>query len=101
MPAMPVTTKYVRDRSNCGLSASVFSRDAERAERVRDHQPVELLEQETVVQRGARVTAGDEDVEVVPHGPGRGESLVVPYEELSVVSAPYEVDGRIGRITLG
>ena len=24
-----------------------------------------------------------------------GESLVVPFEELSVVSAPYEVDGRI------
>jgi heat-inducible transcriptional repressor len=24
-----------------------------------------------------------------------GESGVVPYEELSVVSAPYEVDGRI------
>ena len=24
-----------------------------------------------------------------------GESLVVPYEELSVVSAPYEVDGRV------
>ncbi|MEO6362559.1 MAG: heat-inducible transcriptional repressor HrcA [Caldimonas sp.] len=24
-----------------------------------------------------------------------GESLVVPYEELSIVSAPYEVDGRV------
>jgi heat-inducible transcriptional repressor len=24
-----------------------------------------------------------------------GESLIVPYESLSVVSAPYEVDGKV------
>ena len=51
----------------------------------------DLFEQKTLLMRLLEVTGRAEGVRIFIGG----ESLVVPYEELSVVSAPYEVDGRV------
>lgn len=50
-----------------------------------------LFEQKTELMRLLETTGRAEGVRIYIGG----ESGVVPYEELSVVSAPYEVDGRI------
>jgi heat-inducible transcriptional repressor len=51
----------------------------------------DLFEQKTQLMRLLDVSSRAEGVRIYIGG----ESNVVPYEELSVVSAPYEVDGRI------
>jgi heat-inducible transcriptional repressor len=51
----------------------------------------DLFEQKTQLMRLLEVSSRAEGVRIYIGG----ESGVVPYEELSVVSAPYEVDGRI------
>jgi heat-inducible transcriptional repressor len=51
----------------------------------------DLFEQKTQLMRLLEVSSRAEGVRIYIGG----ESKVVPYEELSVVSAPYEVDGRI------
>ena len=51
----------------------------------------ELFEQKTQLMRLLETSSRAEGVRIYIGG----ESGVVPYEELSVVSAPYEVDGRI------
>jgi len=51
----------------------------------------DLFEQKTELMRLLEVSSRAEGVRIFIGG----ESQVVPYEELSVVSAPYEVDGRI------
>jgi heat-inducible transcriptional repressor len=51
----------------------------------------DLFEQKTQLMRLLEVSSRAEGVRIYIGG----ESLVVPYEELSVVSAPYEVDGRV------
>jgi heat-inducible transcriptional repressor len=51
----------------------------------------DLFEQKTQLMRLLDVSSRAEGVRIFIGG----ESRVVPYEELSVVSAPYEVDGRI------
>ena len=51
----------------------------------------DLFEQKTQLMRLLDVSSRAEGVRIYIGG----ESQVVPYEELSVVSAPYEVDGRI------
>ena len=51
----------------------------------------DLFEQKTQLMRVLEVSSRAEGVRIYIGG----ESLVVPYEELSVVSAPYEVDGRV------
>jgi heat-inducible transcriptional repressor len=51
----------------------------------------ELFEQKTQLMRLLDVSSQAEGVRIFIGG----ESQVVPYEELSVVSAPYEVDGQI------
>ncbi len=51
----------------------------------------DLFEQKTELMRLLEVSSRAEGVRIFIGG----ESLVVPYEELSVVSAPYEVDGRV------
>jgi heat-inducible transcriptional repressor len=51
----------------------------------------DLFEQKTELMRLLEVSSRAEGVRIYIGG----ESGVVPYEELSIVSAPYEVDGRI------
>jgi len=51
----------------------------------------EVFEQKTQLMRLLDVSSRAEGVRIYIGG----ESLVVPFEELSVVSAPYEVDGRV------
>ena len=51
----------------------------------------DLFEHKTQLMRLLEVSSRAEGVRIYIGG----ESLVVPYEELSVVSAPYEVDGRV------
>jgi heat-inducible transcriptional repressor len=51
----------------------------------------DLFEQKTQLMRLLEVSSRAEGVRIFIGG----ESLVVPYEELSVVSAPYEVDGQV------
>jgi heat-inducible transcriptional repressor len=51
----------------------------------------DLFEQKTQLMRLLDVSSRAEGVRIWIGG----ESTVVPYEELSIVSAPYEVDGRI------
>lgn len=51
----------------------------------------DLFEQKTQLIRLLEVSSRAEGVRIYIGG----ESMVVPYEELSVVSAPYEVDGRV------
>ena len=50
----------------------------------------DLFEQKTQLMRLLEVSSRAEGVRIFIGG----ESLVVPFEELSVVSAPYEVDGQ-------
>jgi heat-inducible transcriptional repressor len=51
----------------------------------------DLFEQKTELMRLLEVSSRAEGVRIFIGG----ESQVVPYESLSVVTAPYEVDGRI------
>ena len=51
----------------------------------------DVFEQKTQLMRLLEVSSSAEGVRIYIGG----ESLVVPYEELSIVSAPYEVDGRV------
>ena len=51
----------------------------------------DLFEQKTQLMRLLEVSSRADGVRIYIGG----ESLVVPYEELSVVSAPYEVDGKV------
>ena len=51
----------------------------------------DLFEQKTQLMRLLDVSSRAEGVRIYIGG----ESGVVPYEELSIVSAPYEVDGRV------
>ena len=51
----------------------------------------DLFEQKTQLMRLLEVSSRAEGVRIYIGG----ESLVVPFEELSVVSAPYEVDGKV------
>ena len=51
----------------------------------------ELFEQKTQILRLLDVSSKAEGVRIYIGG----ESQVVPFEELSVVSAPYEVDGQV------
>ena len=51
----------------------------------------DLFEQKTQLMRLLEVSSRADGVRIYIGG----ESMVVPYEELSVVSAPYEVDGRV------
>jgi heat-inducible transcriptional repressor len=51
----------------------------------------DVFEQKTQLMRLLEVTSSAEGVRIFIGG----ESRVVPFEELSVVSAPYEVDGRV------
>jgi heat-inducible transcriptional repressor len=51
----------------------------------------DLFEQKTQLMRLLDVSSRADGVRIWIGG----ESMVVPYEELSIVSAPYEVDGRI------
>jgi heat-inducible transcriptional repressor len=51
----------------------------------------DLFEQKTQLMRLLEVSSRAEGVRIFIGG----ESRVVPYEELSIVSAPYEVDGQI------
>ena len=51
----------------------------------------DLFEQKTQLMRLLEVSSRADGVRIYIGG----ESQVVPYEELSIVSAPYEVDGRI------
>jgi heat-inducible transcriptional repressor len=51
----------------------------------------DLFEQKTQLMRLLDVSSRAEGVRIYIGG----ESMVVPYEELSIVSAPYEVDGRV------
>ena len=51
----------------------------------------DLFEQKTQLMRLLDVSSRAEGVRIYIGG----ESLVVPYEELSIVSAPYEVDGKV------
>ena len=58
-----------------------------------------VFEQKTQLMRLLEVSSRAEGVRIYIGG----ESMVVPFEELSVVTAPYEVDGRIvgtGEVTL-
>ena len=51
----------------------------------------DIFEQKTQLMRLLEVSSRAEGVRIYIGG----ESLVVPFEELSIVSAPYEVDGRV------
>jgi heat-inducible transcriptional repressor len=51
----------------------------------------DLFEQKTQLMRLLEVSSRAEGVRIYIGG----ESMVVPFEELSVVSAPYEVDGKV------
>ncbi len=68
------------------LSVDEFSRDMGHMRRMFD-----LFEQKTQLMRLLEVSNRAEGVRIFIGG----ESQVVPYEELSVVSAPYEVDGQV------
>jgi len=68
------------------LAVSDFSNDMGHLRRA-----FELFEQKTQLMRLLEVSSRAEGVRIYIGG----ESLVVPYEELSVVSAPYEVDGKV------
>ncbi len=68
------------------LTVQDFSNDLGSLRRLFD-----LFEQKTQLIRLLDVSSRAEGVRIYIGG----ESMVVPYEELSVVSAPYEVDGRI------
>ncbi len=72
------------------LSVSDFSSDMRHLRRAFD-----LFEQKTQLLRLLDVSSRAEGVRIFIGG----ESQVVPFEELSVVSAPYEVDGEVvGRL---
>jgi heat-inducible transcriptional repressor len=68
------------------LSVSEFSSDMGNLRRMFD-----LFEQKTVLMRLLDVSAQAEGVRIYIGG----ESQVVPYQDLSVVTAPYEVDGQV------
>ncbi|WP_119152918.1 heat-inducible transcriptional repressor HrcA [Caldimonas tepidiphila] len=68
------------------LTVQDFSSDLGSLRRLFD-----LFEQKTQLMRLLDVSSRAEGVRIYIGG----ESQVVPYEELSVVSAPYEVDGRV------
>jgi heat-inducible transcriptional repressor len=68
------------------LSVSEFSRDMDHLRKMFD-----LFEQKTQLMRLLEVSTQAEGVRIYIGG----ESQIVPYEELSVVSAPYEVDGQV------
>jgi heat-inducible transcriptional repressor len=68
------------------LSVSDFSSDMSHLRRAFD-----LFEQKTQLLRLLDVSSRAEGVRIYIGG----ESQVVPFEELSVVSAPYEVDGQV------
>jgi heat-inducible transcriptional repressor len=51
----------------------------------------DMFEQKTQLMRLLEVSSRAEGVRIYIGG----ESMVVPFEELSVVSAPYEVDGQV------
>ncbi|HVR48101.1 MAG TPA: HrcA family transcriptional regulator, partial [Pseudorhodoferax sp.] len=68
------------------LAVSDFSSDMRNLRRAFD-----LFEQKTQLLRLLDVSSRAEGVRIFIGG----ESQVVPFEELSVVSAPYEVDGQV------
>ena len=68
------------------LSVSDFSSDMSHLRRAFD-----LFEQKTQLMRLLDISSQAEGVRIFIGG----ESQVVPFEELSVVSAPYEVDGQV------
>lgn len=68
------------------LSVSEFSSDMDNLRRLFD-----LFEQKTQLVRLLDVSAQADGVRIYIGG----ESQVVPYEDLSVVTAPYEVDGQV------
>jgi heat-inducible transcriptional repressor len=68
------------------LSVSDFSHDMGHLRRAFD-----LFEQKTQLMRLLDVTGRAEGVRIFIGG----ESQVVPFEDLSIVSAPYEVDGQV------
>ncbi len=68
------------------LSVSDFSSDMSHLRRAFD-----LFEQKTQLMRLLDISSQAEGVRIYIGG----ESQVVPFEELSVVSAPYEVDGQV------
>ncbi|RYX94206.1 MAG: heat-inducible transcriptional repressor HrcA [Comamonadaceae bacterium] len=68
------------------LSVSDFSSDMSQLRRAFD-----LFEQKTQIMRLLDISSKAEGVRIYIGG----ESQVVPFEELSVVSAPYEVDGQV------
>ena len=68
------------------LSVSDFSADMAHLRRA-----FALFEQKTQILRLLDITNQAEGVRIYIGG----ESLVVPFEELSVVSAPYEIDGKV------
>ena len=68
------------------LSVSDFSKDMGNLRRAFD-----LFEQKTQILRLLDVSSQAEGVRIFIGG----ESQVVPFEELSIVSAPYEVDGQV------
>ncbi|MFD0669264.1 heat-inducible transcriptional repressor HrcA [Ramlibacter sp. MAHUQ-53] len=68
------------------LSVSDFSSDMTHLRRA-----FELFEQKTQLMRLLDISSQAEGVRIFIGG----ESQVVPFEELSVVSAPYEVDGQV------
>ena len=68
------------------LSVSEFSSDMGNLRRLFD-----LFEQKTQLMRLLDVSSQADGVRIYIGG----ESQVVPYEDLSVVTAPYEVDGQV------
>jgi len=68
------------------LSVSDFSADMDHLRRA-----FALFEQKTQILRLLDITNQAEGVRIYIGG----ESQVVPFEELSVVSAPYEIDGKV------
>src|SRR5574343_210447 len=68
------------------LTVQDFSHDMGSLRRLFD-----LFEQKTQLMRLLDTSSRAEGVRIYIGG----ESQVVPYEELSIVSAPYEVDGRV------
>jgi len=68
------------------LAVSDFSSDMSNLRRAFD-----LFEQKTQILRLLDFSSKAEGVRIYIGG----ESQVVPFEELSVVSAPYEVDGQV------
>ena len=68
------------------LSVSDFSSDMGNLRRAFD-----LFEQKTQILRLLDISSQAEGVRIYIGG----ESQVVPFEELSIVSSPYEVDGKV------